>query len=194
MRSSGEKASHYKHDQTCLLVAMQSVPGSMLGYTQLPRVPPSHPKNRISKNASKVSTPKRSTRDAHWLCPICPALLGRSQDRKRHILSHLPHWLQCPDPGCSWRGDRWENLNKHRHNDHASSIQEADKSNSLIYDPWPLVQGITEGRTHIEALRVTAISMVEIRASELGKSGLWGDFWGRKRRKAQGLEGFIARG
>lgn len=171
---------------------MQSVPRSMPGHTQLPRVALSHLKDRSANIATKVSAPKRSAHHAHRLCPICSALLGRSQDRRRHILSHLPHWLQCPDPGCSWRGDRRENLNKHRHNVHPSSSQEPDNSNSLIYDPWPLVQGITEGRTPIEAATVIAISMVERRASELGKSMLWGDFWGRKGRKAQGLGGFIA--
>jgi Zinc finger, C2H2 type len=175
---------------------MQSVPGSIPCYTQLPHVVPSRLKDRIANIATKVSASKRSAHDVHWLCPICSAPLSRSQDRKRHILSHLPHWLQCPDPGCSWRGDRWENLNKHRrrlhrHNVHPSGTQESDKSNSLIYDPWPLVQGITEGRTPIEAARVISISMVERRASELGKSMLWGDFWGRRGRKAQRLGGFI---
>jgi hypothetical protein len=188
-----KKLSHDKRDQTCLWLKMQSIPVPMLGYTQLPRarVACSQLKDRIANIATKVSAPKQSVHDVYWICPICSAPLGRPQDRKRHILSHLPYWIQCPDPACSWRGDRWENLNKHRRKAHPHSTQEQEKPNSIIYDPWPLVQGITESRTPIEAARVIAISMVEIRASELGKSMLWGDFWGRRRRKAQGLGRFI---
>ena len=52
----------------------------------------------------KVSAPKKLTHDPNKGCPI---LLGCSQDEKRHKLSHLPYWIQYPDPGCSRRGDRW---------------------------------------------------------------------------------------
>jgi hypothetical protein len=71
----------------------------------------------------------------------------------------------------------------HRHSIHHSDIPETDKKNSIIYDPWPLVQGITEGTTSIEDAKVCAELMVEKMASKLGKSGLWGECWGRKRRK-----------
>jgi hypothetical protein len=170
---------------------MQSVPGSMLGHTQLPeRLPGVTPwllKDQVINITATVSAQKRPTRHVHWLCPICSVLLGRAQDRRRHILLHLPRWLHCPDPGCSWRGDRWENLNKHWYNVHPSCIQELDKRNSIIYNPWPLVQGIIEGKTPIEDARVIAISIVETRASGLAKSMLWGDLWGRKGRKARRL-------
>ena len=171
---------------------MQIVQGSELGYRKRPCVASSLLKERIANIASKVSAPKRPTHDADWLCPICTALLGRSQDQKRHILSHLPHWLQCPDPGCSWRGDRWETLNRHRHNVHpASSSQEPDKNITVIYNPWPLVRGIIEGTTLIEDARAFAISMVEQSAFELGKLGLWGDLWGRRGRKGRQLGCFV---
>ena len=170
-----------------LSVVMQIVQGLELGHTQRPCIASSLLKDRIANIAFKVFVPKRPTRDAAWLCPVCSALLGRSQDRRRHILSHLPHWVQCPDTGCSWRGDRWETLNRHRHNVHPSSSQEPDKNIAVIYNPWPLVRGIIEGTTLIEDARAFAISVVERRAFELGKSGLWGDFWGRKGRKGRQL-------
>ena len=166
-----------------LIVVMQIVQGSVLGYTQRPCVASSPLEDRMADIALKVFVPKRSTHDVAWLCPVCAALLGRSQDQRRHILSHLPDWLQCPDPGCSWRGDRWETLNRHQHKVHPSSSQEPDKNIAVIYNPWQLVRGIIEGTTLIEYARACAISMVERRAFELGKSGLWGDFWGRKGRK-----------
>lgn len=164
---------------------MQIVQGGELGYRKRSCASSSLFKDRIADIVYRVCVPKRPTHDTDWLCPICPTLLARSQDRRRHILSHLPHWLQCPDPGCSWRGDRWETLNRHRHNVHTSSSQEPDKNATVIYNPWPLVRGIIEGTTLIEDARAFAISMVERRAFESGKLGLWVDFWGRRGRKGR---------
>ena len=79
-------------------------------------------------------------------------------------MPHLPYWLQCPDPGCSWRGDRWENLRDHRlkvHKVHPSSSQEPDKCKCVIHNPWPLVD--TDDTT-LESARKSAISFVEKRA------------------------------
>lgn len=101
-------------------------------------------------------------------------------------MSHLPFWLQCPEPACSWRGSRWETLKKHRRKNHPSNGQEDDKDDSIIYDPWPLVDEITERTARIEDAGEIANSMVVKRASELGKLGIWGDFWGRKRRRLAG--------
>ena len=89
------------------------------GDKQRTSVAPSHfEHDEATSIASTVSTPKGPTHNTSTdkQCPICPASLGRLQDRKRHILSHLPHWLQCQAPDCSWRGDRWEHLRKHRLN------------------------------------------------------------------------------
>jgi hypothetical protein len=79
-------------------------------------------------------------------------------------------------------------LKKHHlkaHKVHSSSSQEPDKCKSVIYDPWPLVEGITDNTTLVNA-RKSAIILVEKRAIEVGKSGLWEDFWGRRKgRKAR---------
>ena len=163
------------------IVVTQMVSGSMLGNTQPLCTAPSLMKDGVANIRSKVSAPKRPAHDADRLCPICSVPLGRSQDRRRHILSHLPHWLHCPDPGCSWRGDRFETLNKHRRKIHLFNSQEPDKNMVIIYDPWPLVQGIIQGAILIEDAKAFAILMVERKASEVGKSRVWRDLWGRKR-------------
>jgi hypothetical protein len=168
-----------------ILHILQAALGPMLDTTgdeQPTSVSPSPIEDKAASIAFRVSTPKgrRPTHNTDKHCPICSASLGRFQDRKRHILSHLPHWLQCQAPGCSWRGDRWEHLRKHRLNAHPSSGQELDTRNSVIYDPRPLVEGITDDTT-FENAKMIATSLVEKRAKELEKSELWGDLWGRKR-------------
>ena len=161
------------------------VPSSTPDHVQPPCIAPSLLDSRISNIT--FNSPGQPTRvnDTDRRCPICCALLGRLQERRRHIVSHLPFWLQCPDPTCSWRGSRWETLKKHRRKNHPFSghWQEYDNDSSIIYDPWPLVEGITEHITRIEDAGEIANSMVVKRASELGKLGIWGDIWGRKRRK-----------
>jgi uncharacterized C2H2 Zn-finger protein len=120
-------------------------------------------------------------------CPVCHAVYRRPQDRKRHMLIHLPCWLQCPEGGCPWRGDRWENLQRHRNKNHSYSSQKVDRIESMIYDPWPLVEGIKDESTLQNATQ-QAISSVKKRAVEVGKLELWeGDFW--KRRKAREVHG-----
>jgi len=72
-------------------------------------------------------------------------------------------------------------LNKHRRKIHLFNSQEPDKNMVIIYDPWPLVQGIIQGAILIEDAKAFAILMVERKASEVGKSRVWRDLWGRKR-------------
>ena len=54
----------------------------------------------------------------------------------------------------------------------------------MIYDPWPLVDGIKD-ETTLQKATQQAISLLKGRAVEVGKLNLWeGNFWGRKKRKA----------
>ena len=151
-------------------------------------VAPSLFEENANSNAFTVSTPKGPTHNTDKYCPICAALLGRLQDRKRHMLSHLPHWLQCQAPGCPWRGDRWEHLRVHRLKVHPSSGQESDTRKSIIYDPLPLVKGITDNTT-FENAKTIAVSLVEVKAKELKKLELWGDLFGRRRRRSRRVYG-----
>jgi hypothetical protein len=75
-------------------------------------------------------------------------------------------------------------LRKHRSKVHPSISQESDTHESIIYDPWPLVRGITDNTT-FENAKTVAISLVEEKAEELNKSELWGDSWGRRRRRSR---------
>jgi hypothetical protein len=164
--------------------AVQAVQGllsaSPMGYIQLPRAAPLLPQ---SGTIDFSPTPQRCRRA--WPCPVsgCPASFNRSQERKRHLLTHLPYWIHCPDPGCSWRGNRLGAFRKHWGSDHPSSIQEPDKDRYEIYDPFPLVEVIIEGSLCIKAAQNKAISMVLMKASELGNSELCDNPWGHRKRK-----------
>ena len=72
----------------------------------------------------------------------------------------------------------------HHRKNHPSSSQRVDRNESMIYDPWPLVEGIKNGTTLQNAMQ-EAISLLKGRAVEVRKLELWeGNFWGRKKRKA----------
>jgi hypothetical protein len=131
---------------------------------------------------------KRRVRRCH--CPVsgCLSSLGRAQEQRRHLLTHLPHWIHCPAPDCSWRGDRLRAFVRHWSRDHPSSSQVPQEDQCKIYDPLPLIKEIAEGSLCVQAAQKYAISMVQKKASELGKPELcqnpWGRRW-RKQRKAQ---------
>ena len=128
---------------------------------------------------------KKCVRNCPCPAPGCPSF-GRSQELRRHLFTHLPHWVSCPDPGCSWRGDRLGVFRKHRVSNHPSSGQVLDEDQYVIYDPRPFVEKIERDALSIEDARKQAMAMVSKRASELRKPELSENPWGRKkRRKAQ---------
>jgi hypothetical protein len=133
---------------------------------------------------------KRKPQGGKVPCPVpgCSSLLGRSQERKRHVLTcHLPFWLHCPFPDCSWRGDRVGIFKSHWTRDHPSSSQELDEDQNKTYDPCPLVNGVVEGKLSIQDAEGQALSMVKKRAVELGMQELYEKPWGRKARRVQRL-------
>jgi hypothetical protein len=75
-------------------------------------------------------------------------------------------------------------LSKHRLKAHPSSSQESDTRESIIYDPWPFVEGITDNTTY-EKAKTIAVFLVEEKAKELEKLELWGDLCGRRRRRSR---------
>jgi len=76
----------------------------------------------------------------------------------------------------------------HRLKVHPSSGQESDTRKSIIYDPLPLVKGITDNTT-FENAKTIAVSLVEVKAKELKKLELWGDLFGRRRRRSRRVYG-----
>jgi len=160
-----------------------AVPVSMvspISYDQPLYVTPDLPQDGVVDIAPNGTKPS-------WSCPIsdCSAdPFGRPQERKRHVLSHLPHWVYCRVPGCSWRGDRPDAFLKHW-KDHPSSSQAPDRDGFTIYDPLPLVKDVTEGSIPIKEAQRIAESLVRSKAQEIGKSEIWGNTWGRRRREKQ---------
>jgi len=170
------------HDTLFILQAALEPMLSITGDKQPTSIAPPLFEDESVSIALTVSTPKGPTHNTEKYCPICAATLGRLQDRRRHMISHLPHWLQCQTSGCSWRGDRWEHLRKHRLKVHPSSSQKSDTRESVIYDPRSLIERITDNTT-FENVEAIAISLVEEKAKELEKLELWGDLCGRRRRR-----------
>jgi len=111
-------------------------------------------------------------------CPLCRRNFRRGQDRNRHIRTFLPHWVYCPFPCCPWRGDRQDNLKAHWKT-HANCGQVLKQEQCKIYDPALLVKSVVDGELSIESAAYTALLEVERRAQELGKVGIWTNWWGR---------------
>ena len=112
-------------------------------------------------------------------CPVsdCPRSLGRAQDQRRHLLTHLPHWLHCPAPECDWRGDRFDVFVRHWRNGHPSHIRVPNGDECRIYDPHPLMRAISDGTLGIQAAQRETISMVTRRAIEFQKPVLSDGPW-----------------
>ncbi|KAI0250327.1 hypothetical protein BJV78DRAFT_590574 [Lactifluus subvellereus] len=150
---------------------------SPISYNQPLYAAPEPFQDGVSDTAPKGTEPS-------WCCPVsgCSAPFGRPQERRRHVVSHLPHCFYCRVPGCSWRGDRVAAFLRHR-KDHPSSSQAPDKDEFTIYDPLPLVDDVIEGSKTIGEAQRIAESMVRSKAQEFGKSEIWGNAWGRRRRR-----------
>ena len=110
---------------------------------------------------------------------MCGRYFRRSQDRDRHIRTFLPHWVFCPFPLCPWRGDRQDNLKAHWKTAHADCDEVLKQEYCKIYDPIPLVKSVVCRELSIEFAAHNALLEVERRAQELGKLGIWTDWWGR---------------
>jgi hypothetical protein len=119
--------------------------------------------------------------DALPQCPVCERSFRRPQERDRHVLTHLPYFLFCPLPDCSWRGDRPYCLRRHWTNHHAESGEVPDLEQCHIYDPDPLVPSLGNRVLLIEEVTEAVLQVVRVRAQELDKVGVWKGEWGRAR-------------
>lgn len=113
-------------------------------------------------------------------CPECREQVGhRQQNLKRHILSmHLPCWIYCPHPSCTWRGTRKEELNKHVDKEQCGPKPERDQYQ--IYDTRLILGWILEDDVPLNVAVGYALDFVGERARELGKVEAWRDLWGRQ--------------
>jgi Zinc finger, C2H2 type len=114
------------------------------------------------------------------LCPECKVPFKRQQELRRHILSlHLPYWIYCPYPGCSWRGHRKEDFQSHL--DHQKCGPKPERRQYEIYVTGLVLDWIIEGASVERAARY-ALDFVAERALELGKAEEWRDLWGARSR------------
>ncbi len=122
------------------------------------------------------------------LCPVCRVPSRREQERKRHLLLHLPTWILCSVGPCSWRGDRLDIFKKHLFDEHQIQVTRSDGYLHKIYDPLPLVKGLIMGSTSIGDAANDAIKGITQTAQTLNKPELLKDPWGRKGKNAPGDE------
>lgn len=122
-------------------------------------------------------------------CPVsgCTSWLGRNQEQRRHLLTHLPHWIHCPVPDCPWRGDRANAFAKHW-STHSPGSRVPNEDQYSIYDPKPLMRAICDSGLCIQEAQGRAISMVKGKASELRKSELSDDPWGSKSKRLRNTD------
>ncbi|KAI9437639.1 hypothetical protein H4582DRAFT_1956626, partial [Lactarius indigo] len=151
---------------------------SPVDYVQPPYTFPALRQDGLSDVPPIVHPPRPLVRT--WICPRCRKPFRRPQDRKRHLLSHLPFWVGCSFGGCSWRGYRLDTFRKHWCREHRSSEVVPDESGSRLYDPGPLVDGIIGGAISIGDAESSAITWVRNVALSLDKDELFMDPWGRK--------------
>ena len=121
------------------------------------------------------------------VCPLCKGNFFRKQERDRHIRSFLPHSVYCPFRGCDWRGDRHDNLKKHQRTKHAR-FKFPVRPRCQIYNPDRLVEMVVLDQLSIKSAAHFALWLVECRADELKKVGIWKDWWGRKQKKFDHLK------
>ncbi|KAI9507417.1 hypothetical protein F5148DRAFT_1204911 [Russula earlei] len=164
----------------------QTGQGSSIGYIQPPCAVSTLPQGgAIDSEVSPTQRSRVSVRDCPCPVPGCKSSFFRPQEQRRHLLSHLPHWIRCPDPGCSWRGNRLGHFKRHRGRDHPSSIQDPDEDQYKIYNPQSMVEKIAKGSLLIQVAKSNAISMVIDKARKLGDLELRDNPWGRRVRKTR---------
>ncbi|KAI0003325.1 hypothetical protein BJV74DRAFT_524693 [Russula compacta] len=150
---------------------------------------PNHPRNgtKTCRHKSSLTTSADQTRTCSistaeqppLFCPECREQVGyRQQNLKRHILSmHLPCWVHCPHPSCSWRGTRKEELDRHMVKENCGPRPE--RGQYQVYDTKLILSWILEDNTPVEVAARYALDFVGERAKELGKEEAWKDLWGR---------------
>jgi hypothetical protein len=118
-------------------------------------------------------------------CPACGVKFTRWQDRDRHIVTHLPHWIHCPLPHCAWRGNRVKSINLHwKRQDHLQYHESYGNTPRLeqfqIFNPQEFVAQIKDGTISASDAAVLALIIVGVKAKQLQKSSMSENPWGYK--------------
>jgi len=136
---------------------------------------------------STIAPPVTTTQNRGWQCPICLDSFSRLQERDRHELKHIPYFIHCPLPHCSWRGNRTNLFRKHwQQEDHCPYHEyyghTPDRSQIETYDPRVVLNQINSGTISVRDVENQAIVLVGLKAHELQKTNVWTDPWGRSRK------------
>ncbi|KAN0137212.1 hypothetical protein V8E53_004922 [Lactarius tabidus] len=142
-----------------------------------------------STNIGRQSTttpPDIATVNRGWQCSICVEWFARRQERDRHLLAHVPYFLHCPLSHCAWRGNRVDTFKKHwqqedHHRYHEQYGRTPEQSQIETYDPWPILNQLTNGAISPHEAEEQAIVLVQAKAYELQKPTMGRDPWGRMR-------------
>ncbi|KAN0136067.1 hypothetical protein V8E53_006228 [Lactarius tabidus] len=136
-----------------------------------------------------------SSNRIRWQCSACwQHNFARVQERDRHILTHLPHWIHCPFPDCFWTGYRTYVFRVHHlehgrlsHGPYPCPEREAFE----IYDPRTLVNQIGAGTVTIDDAAAAALELVRVKAFQLRKPSLLVNQMPNKLRADSSSEGLL---
>ncbi|KAH8990369.1 hypothetical protein EDB83DRAFT_1093461 [Lactarius deliciosus] len=144
-----------------------------------------------SYTIQSTTTPLITTTRIRWQCPICPESFPRRQERDRHELIHIPYFMHCPLPHCTWRGNRTDLFKKHWQRDDHCSYHEyygrtPERSYIETFDPWVILNQIIHGAISLREGEDQAVVSVQVKAYELQKPSMLMDPWGRNKRHLMG--------
>ncbi|KAF8264154.1 hypothetical protein EI94DRAFT_1703454 [Lactarius quietus] len=121
-------------------------------------------------------------------CSICSRSFLRWQERDRHELTHLPHFIHCPLSHCAWRGNRaglfkkhWEREDHHDYHEDYDGIPNGREIET--YDPWAVLNQFKSGPLTFAEAKDQANVLVEVKGFELQKTNIWTDSQGRSRKQ-----------
>jgi hypothetical protein len=131
-----------------------------------------------------------------WQCTVCLAEFARMQDRKRHLVTHLPPGIHCPYPHCSWTSYRAEAFRRHWKDEHSVTHNRIPRKKEFeIYDPLVLVDRITAGTMTIDVAEAIALEQIRAKANQLQKPSLLTralDHLGNKLRAGSSSQGSLS--
>ena len=105
------------------------------------------------------------------ICPFphCSRMFRRLQELERHILRHLPRWICCTQPGCSWNGYRLDLLRSHLRREHQDApFLEHGSEGIKIYDAKRLVKQLLKKNITVEQAECEAHAASQKGDVELG--------------------------
>jgi uncharacterized C2H2 Zn-finger protein len=149
-----------------------------------------HPDMYPLPSQNRITTPTATAAPRNpKQCPACGLIFSRWQDRDRHVLTHLPHWIHCPLLHCAWRGNRIKSIKLHwKRQDHLQYHESYGptpiRDQFEIFDPQPFVNQTKAGTISASDAASQALIIVDVKADQLQKLSLSENPWGYKLKAA----------